>query len=226
MTPSRLNKFIARATGLSRRQADQVISERRVKVNGQVARIGQPVSTSDTIQLDGTELRLPAKRTLLLLNKPVAYVCSRRAQAANVQTIYQLLPPEYQALKTVGRLDKDSSGLILLTDDGDLAQLLTHPRHAKQKQYQVQLDRPLSLVHQQMINDFGLELADGLSRLALSQLSPDRTYWQVTMSEGRNRQIRRTFSALGYQTIRLHRTEFGDYDLPDDLPAGKWRQIE
>lgn len=226
MTPSRLNKFIARATGLSRRQADQIISEHRVKVNGQAAQIGQPVRTGDTVQLDGTELRLPAKRTLLLLDKPTHYVCSRRAQTENVQTIYQLLPPEYQALKTVGRLDKDSSGLILLTDDGDLAQLLTHPRHAKQKQYQVQLDQPLSLVHQQMINDFGLELADGLSRLTLSQLSPDRTYWQVTMSEGRNRQIRRTFSALGYQTIRLHRTEFGDYDLPDDLPAGKWRQIE
>ena len=226
MALSRLNKFIARATGLSRRQADQIISEHRVKVNGQVAQIGQPVCAGDTVQIDGTELRLPAKRTLLLLNKPIGYVCSRRAQAENVQTIYQLLPPEYQALKTVGRLDKDSSGLILLTDDGDLAQLLTHPRHAKQKQYQVQLDRPLSLVHQQMINDFGLELADGLSRLTLSQLSPDRTYWQVTMSEGRNRQIRRTFSALGYQTIRLHRTEFGDYDLPDDLTAGKWRQIE
>lgn len=226
MALSRLNKFIARATGLSRRQADQIISEHRVKVNGQVAQIGQPVCAGDTVQIDGTELRLPAKRTLLLLNKPIGYVCSRRAQAKNVQTIYQLLPPEYQALKTVGRLDKDSSGLILLTDDGDLAQLLTHPRHAKRKQYQVQLDRPLSLVHQQMINDFGLELADGLSRLTLSQLSPDRTYWQVTMSEGRNRQIRRTFSALGYQTVRLHRTKFGDYDLPDNLPASKWRQIE
>ena len=226
MTFSRLNKFIARATGLSRRQADQVISERRVKVNGQLARIGQPVSTSDTIQLDDTELKLPVKRTLLLLNKPVAYVCSRRAQAANVRTIYQLLPPKYQTLKTVGRLDKDSSGLILLTDDGDLAQLLTHPSHAKQKRYQVRLDRPLSLVHRQMISDFGLELADGLSRLTLGQLSPDRTCWQVTMSEGRNRQIRRTFSALGYQPVSLHRTKFGDYDLPDDLPAGKWRQIE
>ena len=226
MTPSRLNKFIARATGLSRRQADQIISEHRVKVNGQVAQIGQPVCAGDTVQLDGTELRLPAKRTLLLLNKPVAYVCSRRAQAENVQTIYQLLPPEYQALKTVGRLDKDSSGLILLTDDGDLTQLLTHPRHAKQKQYQVQLDRPLSLVHRQMISDFGLELADGLSRLTLSQLSSDRTCWQITMSEGRNRQIRRTFSALGYQLVNLHRTKFGNYDLPDNLPTGKWHQIE
>lgn len=226
MTFSRLNKFIARATGLSRRQADQVISERRVKVNSQVARIGQPVSTSDTVQLDDTRLKLPVKRTLLLLNKPIGYVCSRRAQAENVQTIYQLLPPEYQTLKTVGRLDKDSSGLILLTDDGDLTQLLTHPRHAKQKQYQVQLDRPLSLVHRQMINDFGLELADGLSRLTLSQLSSDRTCWQITMSEGRNRQIRRTFSTLGYQLVSLHRTKFGDYDLPDNLPAGKWRQIE
>ena len=144
MALSRLNKFIARATGLSRRQADQIISEHRVKVNGQAAQIGQPVCAGDTVQLDGTELRLPVKRTLLLLNKPIGYVCSRRAQAENVQTIYQLLPPEYQALKTVGRLDKDSSGLILLTDDGDLAQLLTHPSHAKQKQYQVQLDRPLS----------------------------------------------------------------------------------
>ena len=78
MTPSRLNKFIARATGLSRRQADQIISEHRVKVNGQVAQIGRPVCAGDTVQLDGTELRLPVKRTLLLLNKPIGYVEPRQ----------------------------------------------------------------------------------------------------------------------------------------------------
>ncbi|MCL2451472.1 pseudouridine synthase [Candidatus Saccharibacteria bacterium] len=326
----RLNKFIASATGKSRREADDLIVAGRAKVNGKVARLGtvidvtsqpkakplpetvrsydearaiSPVTTGrnrvsredglalePTVTLDGKKLTLPEKRTLVMLNKPVGYVSSRRAQAKDAKTLYELLPPKYRKLKTVGRLDRDSSGLILLTDDGDLAFSMTHPKFAKTKIYEVELDHPLEPLHQQMISDFGIELPDGKSRFTLEEREakpnpkslsddspknlsdderksrlgedclsaassadnrglsdeehrdfssrrnedglglggrpnlPPRRHWRITMHEGRNRQIRRTFAALGYTVTKLHRTDFGNYHL-DDLTTGQWKLI-
>lgn len=167
-------------------------------------------------------------------NKPVGYVCSRRAQG-NAPTIYDILPKELRSLKTVGRLDKDSSGLILLTNDGDFAYQMTHPKFIKEKIYLVELDHDLAPLHQQEIADFGVEIGDGVSRLGLVRLSAqefseamgenltekvteERKFFRVTMSEGRNRQIRRTFAALGYEVVRLHRVQFGKYCLGDLAP--------
>ncbi|HAC55868.1 TPA: ribosomal large subunit pseudouridine synthase B, partial [Candidatus Saccharibacteria bacterium] len=151
--------------------------------------------------------------TYLLLNKPVGYVCSRRRQG-DTPTIYELLNPDQQRLKAVGRLDRDSSGILLLTDDGDFAHQMTHPSFAKRKVYEIKLDRDLEPLHQQMINDYGVTLEDGQSKLQLERLSEDERWsWRVVMSEGRNRQIRRTFAALGYTVTRLHRTAFGPYTL-------------
>ena len=127
-------------------------------------------------------------------------------------------------LKPVGRLDKDSSGLLLLTNDGDFAYRMTHPKFAKTKQYRVRLDRDLEPLHQQMISDFGIELDDGRSQLILARLDDNRREWHITMSEGRNRQIRRTFAALGYTVTRLHRTDFGNYTL-NGMQQGKWQEI-
>lgn len=196
------------------------------------------------------------------LNKPVGYVCSRRAQG-DAPTIYEILPAELSSLKTVGRLDKDSSGLILLTNDGDFAFQMTHPKFIKTKVYLVELDRNLAPLHQQEIADYGVEIGDGVSRLGLVKLSeaefkekmgknlPEkvdageetwkktrqevqnrgsrevrssdgqevRKFFQVAMSEGRNRQIRRTFAALGYEVVRLHRVQFGKYCLGELAPG-------
>jgi 23S rRNA pseudouridine2605 synthase len=160
-----------------------------------------------------------------MLNKPEGYVSSRKGQGR--PTIYDLLPLEYRRLKTVGRLDQNSSGLLLLTNDGDLAQQLTHPRFAKVKVYEVLLDRPLEPLHQQMIADIGIDLPDGKSQLGLEEMATSedaRTTWRVTMREGRNRQIRRTFRALGYEVERLHRTDFGSYKL-GDLPLGSTKVV-
>ena len=270
----RLNKFIASATGRSRREADELITVGRVRVDGEVARLGMQVNTSsdqapgisltrnrpqlrrgkstfprddgrkvrvegrdslapvepltETVTLDGQPLTLPLEPTLIMLNKPVSFVSSRRAQSQNAKTLYELLPPEFQKLKTVGRLDRDSSGLILLTDDGDLAFRMTHPKFAKTKIYEIELDKPLQPLHQQMIADFGVDLPDGKSQLILEDLKilkqiqdDSRSSWRVTMHEGRNRQIRRTFAALGYTVTKLHRTNFGNYRL-GDLPSGQW----
>ena len=159
----------------------------------------------------------------LAMNKPVGYVCSRRRQDA-APTIYELLPADLQSLKTVGRLDKDSEGLILLTNDGEFGFQMTHPKFAKHKLYEVELDRALEPLHQQMIGDFGVELKDGRSQLGLTKLDDGRRRWQVEMSEGRNRQIRRTFGALGYTVMRLKRLEFGPYRL-SGLQPGEWCEL-
>lgn len=222
----RLNKFIAHATGMARREADEAILNGRISVNGKVANIGQDVDgQSDIIKLDDKQITLPATTTVIMLNKPIGYVCSRNAQAKDAKTVYELLPSDLRQLKTIGRLDKDSSGLILLTDDGDMAHELTHPSFTKTKEYVIKLDRPLAPLHQQMIADFGINLTDGPSKLLLERLNDERTKFRVIMHEGRNRQIRRTFAALGYQVVSLHRISFGSYQL-GDLPSGKYKRVD
>lgn len=221
----RLNKHLALQLGVSRREADELIEAGRVSVDGEPAIIGARIGEMSKITLDGKAVAHDTKLRYLALNKPVGYVCSRKAQDDN-PTIYELLPPEDHVLKPVGRLDKDSSGLILLSNDGDFALRMTHPRFGKTKRYEVSLDRELEPLHQQMISDYGVELTDGASRLVLERQTDDsRRDWFVTMSEGRNRQIRRTFSALGYTVVRLHRTQFGPYQLTG-LEAGQTVKVK
>lgn len=217
---TRLNKFLAERLGLSRRQADDAIAAGKVQVNGETAVLGSRIDNDDKVCYNGKMVPMEVGYTYLALNKPVGYVCSRKRQG-EFPTIYELLPEQYRNLKTVGRLDKDSSGLILMTNDGDFAFRMTHPGFAKTKIYEVELDRALAPLHQQMIGDFGVEIGDGVSKLGLERMDDTRKRWQVAMSEGRNRQIRRTFGALGYTVVELHRTEFGPYQL-DGLEMGKF----
>lgn len=223
---TRLNKFLAHATGISRREADVLIEQGRVSVNGRVVELGTQISPSDLLAVDGKAVtNQPTAYTYVLFNKPVGYVCSRRAQGDN-PTIYDILPEKYRALKPVGRLDRDSSGLLLLTDDGDFAHRMTHPSFHKNKAYEVELDHALEPLHRQMISDYGVDLDDGKSQLQLERLHDgDDTQWKVLMHEGRNRQIRRTFAALGYEVTRLHRTHFGNYSL-DTLTPGKFTETQ
>lgn len=202
-----------------------MIRRGRVLVNGGRAEIGGKVDENDKVCYNGKLVPFQLDFSYILFHKPVGYLCSRRSQGA-APTLYELLPAELAKLKTVGRLDKDSSGLILLTNDGDLAFSMTHPSFKKVKVYEVALDKDLTPLHQQMISDFGVQLEDGVSRLGLVRLSEEgRKDFEVTMSEGRNRQIRRTFAALGYKVVRLHRKQFGRYKL-GNLAVGQWRRIE
>jgi 23S rRNA pseudouridine2605 synthase len=221
---TRVNKFLAHATGLSRREVDNAIHSGRVQINGKKVELGARVSASDVVLLDNQLVSAQTSYTYIALHKPTGYVSSRRAQG-DTPTIYELLPEEYQRLKLVGRLDRDSSGIILLTDDGDFAQTMTHPSRHKQKTYEVTLDKDLEPLHQQMINDHGIVLDDGNSQLTLERMNETgRTEWRVMMHEGRNRQIRRTFAGLGYAVTRLHRTHFGPY-LLNDLATGKYEVV-
>jgi 23S rRNA pseudouridine2605 synthase len=222
----RLNKYLALQLGVSRREADNLIASNKVTINGKLATLGARFGSHDKILVDNKEVQATVKYEYLAFNKPVGYVCSRRQQDNN-PTIYDLLPPSYHHLKTVGRLDRNSSGLILLTNDGDFAYRMTHPSFFKVKIYQARLDRALEPLHQQMISDYGIKLDDGPSKLQLEHLTneADRKNWIVTMHEGRNRQIRRTFGALGYTVTQLRRTNFGNYSL-DDIPVGKFKIVD
>ncbi|HEY4964020.1 MAG TPA: pseudouridine synthase [Candidatus Saccharimonadales bacterium] len=218
----RLNRFISLATGISRRQADREIEFRRVSVDGHPAENGQQVDNSNLVTLNDKPLTIPQELTTIMLNKPVGYVVSRNGQGS--QTVYELLPEKYSSLKPVGRLDKYSSGLLLLTDDGQLSQLLTHPGNKKTKIYELTLDHQISEQDRRTITTLGVKLDDGLSKLKLNNIDQSGRELQVIMSEGRNRQIRRTFSTLGYDTLKLHRTDFGDYKL-GDLRSGSFERV-
>ena len=213
----RINKYLAQSTGISRRMADKAVAAGRVTLNGATAETGSAATETDTVQLDGRTITPVTEIVTIVFHKPVGCVVSREGQGS--LTIYDLLPDEYRLLKPVGRLDKDTSGLLLLTNDGQLAHELTHPRYAKTKIYEVTLGKPLAPLHRQMINDHGINLEDGNSQLNLERLNDgDDTRWRITMQEGRNRQIRRTFASLNYHVAALHRTHFGSYHLADLAP--------
>ncbi len=204
---------------MSRRAADQAIVDGRVRFNDLIPKPGTTVGDDDIVTLDGVALVMPESFQTITLNKPVGYVVSRDGQGS--KTIYELLPPELHDLKPVGRLDKDSSGLLLLTNDGALAQELTHPSHEKKKVYVVKLAKSLTEEAIQAIT-VGVQLEDGPSKL---ELKGKDSSWIVTMHEGRNRQIRRTFEALGYTVNTLHRIRFGDYSLSSRQASGEYKEV-
>ena len=219
----RLNKFLAERLGLSRREADEAILSHRVTVDGKEAILGQRIDKNAKVCYNREIVAFLPEYSYIAMNKPAQYVCSRKRQG-ETPTIYELLPESLRKLKTVGRLDKDSSGLILLTNDGDFAFRMTHPRFMKEKHYEVVLDRELEPLHQQMISDYGVEIGDGVSKFAVIRLDGTRKKFEVILREGRNRQIRRTFAALGYKVMGLHRTSFGNYSL-SGLKEGEYVEL-
>lgn len=214
----RINQFVAKSTGVSRRNADELVETGRVKVNGVKAKIGQSIESGDQVTLDGK--RLAQKEvTTIIFNKPVGYVCSRKKQGDD-PTIYELLPQDYDHLNPVGRLDKDSSGLMILSNDGDLVYSLSHPSTGKWKQYYIETHRELSDAQIKKLNA-GVNLEDGISKL---KTSPKENGYIVEMQEGRNRQIRRTVEAIGAKVTKLQRLSIGEIEL-NNLPEGKWQKI-
>lgn len=221
----RINKFLALATGMSRRSADKAVAEGRVEVNGSLVSMGQDITESDQVTIDGRVINITALPTTLILNKPVGYVCSRNGQGS--PTIYSLLPKNTHHLKPVGRLDKDSCGLLLLTNDGQLAYRLTHPKFIKKKIYEVELNKPLSVPDENRIK-LGVRVDDYTSVMGLrrpeSSKEDSRENLIVTLTQGKNRQIRRTFAALGYRVMSLRRISFAEYSI-DGLKSGQFRIV-
>jgi pseudouridine synthase len=209
----RLNKYLAENTDLSRRKADLAIQNGRVRVNDELAIVSTVVDeTTDTVKLDGNQVKFGNKSSAItiMLNKPVGYVCSKDGQGS--RTIYELLPDNYVGLNIAGRLDKDSSGLVVLTSDGKLLNELTHPSNKKQKTYEVKLDKEISNSDLELLVS-GVDIGDERpSRFKNIKLMTELVY-EIILEEGRNRQIRRTFDALGYTVEKLHRVSLGPYKL-------------
>ena len=207
----RLNKLIAERLNVSRRKADDLISSGSVSVNSLPGLVGQQVNLAKDKILFNNAALPDAKPTLtILFNKPRGFICSRNNQGG--YTIYDILPKEYHHLNPIGRLDKDSGGLLVLTNDGNLNQQLSHPSFEKEKVYRVSLNKPLHPSDAETLMK-GVELEDGPSILGLSQLNDDSKQWKVVLHEGRNRQIRRSFEALGYSVTKLIRLQFGQYSI-------------
>ena len=229
----RINRYLAINLGIGRRKADELVLASKAKINGEIAQISDIVKDGDEVIYDGQILVAKNKFTYLLFNKPTGYVCSRQGQGNS--TIYQLLPDKYQNLRIAGRLDKDSSGLLLLTDDGQLIYDLTHPKTEKIKVYEVKINKNLEEKDYKAITSGGVTLSDGISQFDVKKINGTKInlsvgfdtndYWlQITMHEGRNRQIRRTFEALGYKVIKLHRTQIGPYKI-DNLEFSQYSLI-
>lgn len=219
----RLNKWLAKNTNLSRRKADEVIAVGRVKINGIEAKMGTLVAENDHVSIDGHGIQPVVEENISIrLNKPVGFVCSRRGQGS--QTIYDLLPSYLHHLKPLGRLDKDSSGLLLMSTDGEFIHKLSHPSFNHEKTYMVTLGRPLNPDDEKLLKN-GVDIGDRLpSKLGLSTTDPVRTVWQVKLTEGRNRQIRRSFASVRHKVEQLHRTKFSTYTL-EGLESGKYDNI-
>lgn len=209
---TRLNKRMVEL-GLvsSRRKADELIQTGGVKVNGSpVENLATRVSEDDSVTLYGRSGKAKANITIAF-NKPVGYICTHRSQRNGQKTIFDLLPLNFASLKIAGRLDKDSQGLMLLSSDGELIQKVSHPSQGKSKTYSVHLDKKVD-------NDdlskllAGVKLADGMSKFAEARRIKPQII-RVVLTEGRNRQIRRSFEALGYKVIKLERTKIGNMTL-------------
>ena len=217
----RLNRFLAAAGVGSRRSADELIKTGRVTVNGKPCRDFhfQPAPT-DHVKVDDKLVHQHA-HIYLLLNKPAGFVCTRR-DPHTTDTIYDLLPPKFSSLSYVGRLDAQSEGLLLLTNDGELTQRLTHPRFKIEKEYEVVLDRAAtSDLAQRLLRGAVL---DGKRARAkrVRQISPTRL--RIVLEQGINRQIRRMLECFGFHAKRLMRIRIGNLPV-GELPRGHWRPL-
>ena len=216
----RINQFVAQATGLGRRKVDKLIQDGKLTINDLPAHLGQQVEDNDIVKLGANKIELPKGFTTIVINKPVGYVCSRDGQGS--KTIYDLIPPEFRQLKSIGRLDKDSSGVLVLTNDGELSQKLSHPSFNKQKIYEVRLKRELTPEEIFKLETGQIRLDKKPSVLKIKKIK--NSLYQITLAEGRNRQIRRTFEKLGISVTTLNRIQFGPYKLRD-LNNQNWTKI-
>ena len=230
--PQRLHKLLAAAGLGSRREIEAWIIAGRVAINGRVARIGEQATRIDRITVDGNAVAFSEARSLprvLLYHKPEGELVTRR-DAGGRATVFERLPALAGARWiAVGRLDLNSCGLLLVTDSGELANRLMHPRYGIRREYAVRVLGELAPAEMRRLLD-GVELDDGAARFELIEPMPAdkgsaNRWYRVELSEGRNREVRRMFEVLGRKVSRLVRVRYGPVTLPRDLRPGHWREL-
>jgi len=217
----RLNRFLAAAQFGSRRSCEQLISGGHVVINGhKTTDLATQVIEGDDVRVDGRPARVAPPLTILL-NKPRGYVVTRSDERGR-RTVFDLLPESYASLFHVGRLDKESEGLLLMTNDGVLAQELTHPGHGIEKEYEVELDKGFDPSHAEKLLK-GIHIEGGKGRFErIRAVAPKKM--SVVLRQGIKRQIRLMFYDLGYEVERLRRVRIGKL-LDHRLPMGAWRPL-
>ncbi len=220
----RLDQFVSQAAGLSRKQAGRAIRQQRVRVAQQLVRqAAQQVAPDSVVSLDGQPLALAGK-IYLMLHKPLGVVSATQDSAQ--RTVIELIDhPHASSLHIAGRLDKDTSGLLLLTNDGQWSHQITAPRHHVAKTYLVTLTEPLGEAAAEQLR-LGVRLQgekQATQPAQLERLSQQQA--RLTIHEGKYHQVKRMFAAVGYHVCALHRERIGQWQLPEDLPSGAWRPL-
>lgn len=234
----KLQKRIAQAGIASRREAERLIEAGRIKVNGRIATLGERVAPNDKIEVDGrvidAEKLQQAPTEVLLYHKPEGYICSRKDDKGRPIIFEQLPKRHHGRWINVGRLDVNTSGLLLITNNGELANRLMHPRYEVEREYAVRVFGTLAPDHLKALKQ-GIKLEDGIAKFdKITPMAGDaesKNHWyKVVLKEGRNREVRRMFEHLGYTVSRLIRTRYGAFTLPRNLSRGRsqpltWRQV-
>ena len=228
-TKIRLNKYLSLAGVASRRKADQLISSGRVSVNGSVmAELGGSIDPGNaTVTIDGKRVRAPSSFRYHMFNKPAGYLCSR-GDPYGRPTIYDILPAQLKDLKYVGRLDQDTEGLLLLTDDGGLIESLTHPKHNIPRKYiawvrGIVADEELEPIRQGMEIE-GEKTRPARARVIKTDRSADMSMLDIVLQEGKKREVRLMCRQIGHHPQRLKRVSFGSLKL-DELPSGQTQEL-
>lgn len=226
----RINKFISLSGLASRRAADSLVAEGRVQVNGEtISDLGHQVDeNNDRVTVDGKLAKLPKKTKVIMFHKPAGCVCTKDDPQGR-RTVYDYLPPGYSTFKYVGRLDLQSRGLLLFTDDGELLHRLTHPSYEIPRSYYVWTTRPLSDAAAQKLVD-GVDIRDPEDPDAQEEIAfatdvyLENGFAELVLIEGKNREIRRMMRAIGYEIRDLKRVSYCKLQL-GDLPAGEFREL-
>jgi 23S rRNA pseudouridine2605 synthase len=216
----RLNAYLARAGVASRRRADELIKAGRVVVNGEPGRLNTFVERDDRVEVDGKPV-VPQRLTYVLLNKPTGTVTTARDPQGRPTVVDLIDLPE--RVVPVGRLDADTTGALLLTNDGPLAHRLAHPRYGVEKVYEVDVEgRPDDAALRRLAE--GVELDDGRTAPAHARrLAPSKI--ELALHEGRKHQVKRMLAAVGHPVRRLHRSRYAGLTL-EGLEPGRWRELE
>ena len=227
----KLQKVIARSGHMSRREAERMIAQRRVKIGKNIAQLGDRVNGSESIFLDDQELFIAwekPKQRVLVYNKPAGEVCSRK-DPEHPNTIFDDLPNlRVGRWISVGRLDINTTGLILLTNDGELANLLMHPSSEIEREYAVRVLGEVTDEDIELLKS-GVELEDGMAhfdKIIYSGGQGANHWYHVTLKEGRNREVRRMWESLGITVSRLSRIRYGVVELPRGQKLGRWEDLD
>jgi len=216
----RLNAYLARAGVASRRGADALIQAGRVRVNGEAGQLNTFVEATDRVEVDGREVA-PQRLAYLLLHKPAGVVTTAR-DPQHRRTVVDLVPKEPRVVP-VGRLDADTTGALVLTNDGPLAHRLAHPRYGVEKTYEVEVEGEPDDAALRRLRD-GVQLEDGRTAPARARrLGPHRI--ELVLHEGRKHQVKRMCEAVGHPVVRLHRSAYAGLTLAG-LEPGAWRELE